>query len=121
RIVGSIGYLDIPLRLTGPGGAMREELARWPINHFLLAECRGRGRVKQLMQAVWEGAPCLLAIDGTDTSIPARDKSGWQPAGQLTCWRFMTGKTGLLAPGKLIDRANATTRRVPPDTVSFRA
>ena len=124
RILGSIGYLDIPLALSEGGaggpGTRREELARWPINHFLLAECRGRGLGKQLMEAAWEGAPCLLAIGGTETSIPARNKTGWRPIGQLTCWRFKAPARGLLATGKLRDRRNTMSRRVPPDSVSLR-
>lgn len=124
RILGAIGYIDIPLRLswegTGSAGTIREELSRWPINHFLAAECRGRGLGKQLMEAAWEGAPCLLAIGGTESSIPARDKAGWRPLGQLSCWRFRAPIRSLLAAGKLNDRRNAGTRGVPPETVSLR-
>ena len=124
RILGSIGYLDIPLRASGAaaesGDMVREEISRWPINQFLLPEWRGRGLGQRLMDAAGEGAPCMLVIGGTKASTPSRSNSGWRLIGQLECWRFRAPVLSVISAGKLKDRTNLAGRRLPPATVCLR-
>jgi GNAT superfamily N-acetyltransferase len=83
RLVGIIGYLDLPLRLGN-----RNETGRWPINLHLLAEYRGRGIGQRLMQATREGARFRLVIGGNQNSTPVLRKTGWERLGHLTSFQW---------------------------------
>lgn len=108
RLVGIIGYLDLPLRLLG-----REATGRWPINLHLLAEYRGRGIGQRLMEATREGARIRLVIGGNRNSTPVLRKTGWTHAGNLVSFRWTS------ACPRLADRLRRRSRGRPPEAVGW--
>jgi GNAT superfamily N-acetyltransferase len=120
RIAGTIGYLDLPLRIvraTAAGAEVIEETARWPVNQYLLPEYRGRGLGKDLMEATRDGAPLRVVIGGNAASIPILDRTGYRMIGTLACRRWLAPVPQLLGPARLRDRLRREVRRRPPETL----
>ncbi|HEY3175078.1 MAG TPA: GNAT family N-acetyltransferase [Candidatus Polarisedimenticolia bacterium] len=118
RIVGTIGYLDLPLRIVrgrGPSAAVIDETARWPVNQYLLPDYRGRGLGKDLMEATRDGARCRIVIGGNAASIPILDRTGYRMIGHLSCWRWLAPVARLLDPRRLRDRMRRDVRGRPPE------
>jgi GNAT superfamily N-acetyltransferase len=111
RMVGLLGYLDLPLRV---GGAITT--GRWPLNFFLLAPYRGRGLGRRLMEATREGVRWRLVIGGNANSTPVLAKTGWLRIGRLTTCAW---PGAALAPALQLDRLRRD-RRPPPAVVRWR-
>lgn len=97
RLVGVIGYLDLPLCLDG-----FRTTGRWPINLYLLASYRGRGWGRRLMEATRAGADTRLVIGGNAFSTPVLAKTGWRRIGHLAVFHPPAG-----APGPPLERGVA--------------
>jgi len=112
RLVGAIGYLDVPARLKGFGPGPVS--VRWPINIYLEKEHRGKGWGVRLMEATRQGARVRLVIGGNQASIPVLEKTGWRAIGTMTLFRWARP---CLDPRRLGDRRAGGARRLPPDSV----
>ena len=119
RIVGTIGWLDVPLRVNDERGFARDDgsadRVRWPVNLYLLPEYRGKGLGKQLMQATREGAPVRAVIGGNSSSMPVLDRTGWQAIGSMVCARW---SWPCLDPHRFADRISTGIATSRPMTVT---
>lgn len=109
RIVGTIGWIQTPLFIGG-----RNEVARWPINYFILPSHQGRGHGRILLEALREGARWGLVTGGTEDSTRMFDKTGWKLVGHLESYRWACP---CLDPRRIVDRLCQGGRRPPPETV----
>lgn len=112
RMVGTIGYLDVPLRLAGSAASPGK--LRWPINLYVLPAYRGKGLGIRLMEATREGAPWRMVIGGNAASIPVLEKTGWKLIGTLRLHRWAFPNA---SPLRLRDRFRKAARCRPPEVV----
>jgi GNAT superfamily N-acetyltransferase len=120
RIVGTVGWIDVALRVNDQRGlplSGQNETLRWPVNLYLLPESRGKGLGKQLMEATRQGAALRAVIGGNAASMPVLDRTGWQVIGHLSSVRW---RRPCLDPSRLRERLGPIDRRPPPERVNVR-
>lgn len=113
RLVGTIGWLELPLQL--PDGRLTS--GRWLVNFHLLPQWRGRGLGRGLESAARGGSGLSLITGGTPHSIPLFEEAGWRLVGEVESWWW---SAPCLSPRRALERLSAAGRSVPPGTVAFR-
>jgi len=121
RIVGSLGWIEVPVRVNDGAGQPlvpdRLRAGRWVMNFYLAPELRGRGVARALLDAFHASCPMRFVIGSTNAAQRAFDKVGYRDIGRLVMARWVHP---CLDPRRLADRVRRGARRPPPATIKMR-
>jgi GNAT superfamily N-acetyltransferase len=120
RIVGSVGWIEVPVRVNDAEGRPlapdRLRAGRWVMNFFLEPQLRGRGVARALLDALHAACPMRFVIGSTAAAQRAFDKFGYRDIGRLSMVRWARP---CLDPRRLVDRLRRAERQPPPASITM--